>query len=172
MRFKTSIAAACLASLLGTATAADVVDDATLTAKVKAALIANPDTQARQIDVESRSGTVQLNGFVDSTADRTAAERVAMNVSGVKRVENNLSVQGAPRSAGTVVDDGVLTARVKAALIGISVANAMDINVETRSGVVQLNGFVSTAEAKETAESAAVSVEGVRSVENNLTVKP
>jgi hyperosmotically inducible protein len=43
----------------------EVVDDSVLTAKVKSALIADPVTKARQINVETYRGVVQLGGFVD-----------------------------------------------------------------------------------------------------------
>ena len=45
--------------------AGEVVDDSTLTAKVKTALISDPVTKANQINVETYRGVVQLGGFVD-----------------------------------------------------------------------------------------------------------
>ena len=52
------------------------------------------------------------------------------------------------KSAGEVIDDSVLTAKVKAALIEDPVTKAGQINVETYRGVVQLGGFVDNAAAK------------------------
>src|SRR5687767_246772 len=115
-----AIAAASLAACTATSTqktAGEQVDDSVLTGKVKAALVADPATKARQIDVETFRGTVQLNGFVDSQEGKDAATRVARSVDGVQKVENNLSVQESSRTAGEAVDDSVLTAKVKAALI-------------------------------------------------------
>jgi hyperosmotically inducible protein len=76
--------------------AAGVVDDAALTAKVKTALIADPTTKAGQINVETKSGVVQLSGFVDSQADIEAATRVALTVDGVAKVQNQIEVKPTP----------------------------------------------------------------------------
>jgi len=76
------------------ANAGRVVDDSTITAKVKAALIGNPDTKAHQINVETFQGTVQLSGFVDSASARAKALEVARNVDGVKEVKDGLEVRG------------------------------------------------------------------------------
>jgi hyperosmotically inducible periplasmic protein len=44
----------------------ETVDDATLTTRVKTALLADPETQALEINVDSQEGVVQLSGFADS----------------------------------------------------------------------------------------------------------
>ena len=74
-------------------------------------------------------------------------------------------------SAGQAVDDGVVTAKVKAALVADPVTKAHQINVETRDGAVQLSGFVNNSEAKSTAEELARSVDNVKSVDNEIDVK-
>jgi hyperosmotically inducible periplasmic protein len=74
------------------------------------------------------------------------------------------------QSAGEVVDDSVLTAKVKTALIDDPVAKANDVNVETYRGVVQLGGFVETAEQKARAGEVARGVSGVKEVRNDLRV--
>src|SRR5215475_13482272 len=97
--------------------AGETVDDATVTAKVKTALARDPGTSAFRIEVETYRGEVQLNGFVDTADMKSSATRVAESVDGVKGVSNNLQVSTGERTAGEVVDDGVITAKVKAALI-------------------------------------------------------
>ena len=74
------------------------------------------------------------------------------------------------KSAGEVIDDSVLTAKVKAALIEDPVTKAGQINVETYRGVVQLGGFVDNAAAKSQATKVASSVSGVKEVRNDLEV--
>jgi hyperosmotically inducible protein len=167
---------AMLAACSGTGTqktAGETIDDATLTAKVKAALIDNESTKARSINVETYRGTVQLGGFVESDQEKQAAEQVAKSVAGVKEVRNDLEVrsQVATRSAGQVVDDGVVTARVKASLTADPMTKARQINVETRQGVVQLTGFVDSDQEKDRAAQIARETSGVQSVQNNLEVK-
>ena len=74
-------------------------------------------------------------------------------------------------SAGQAVDDGVVTAKVKAALVADPVTKAHQINVETFKGTVQLSGFVETAEARTRALQLARDVEGVRKVKDAMEVR-
>jgi hyperosmotically inducible periplasmic protein len=73
--------------------AGQAVDDGVVTAKVKAALVADPVTKAHQINVETFKGTVQLSGFVDSAEARSRAEQLAREMDGVKAVKNSLQVR-------------------------------------------------------------------------------
>lgn len=147
------------------------VDDAVLLTNVKTALVADPATEGNEINVDVNRGIVQLNGFVDSDNEKSTAGKLARNVDGVKDVENNLRVKEGSSTVGEVIDDSVLTAKVKAALIASSDTKAHQINVEARHGVVQLGGFVNDAEAKAAASSVAMSVTGVKSVKNDLQIK-
>jgi hyperosmotically inducible protein len=74
------------------------------------------------------------------------------------------------QSAGEVIDDSVLTSKVKVALIDDPVTKAGQINVETYRGVVQLGGFVDNAQQKDQATKVARSVTGVKEVRNDLRV--
>jgi hyperosmotically inducible protein len=74
------------------------------------------------------------------------------------------------QSAGEVIDDSVLTAKVKAELIDDPITKAGQINVETYRGVVQLGGFVDNAQQKDQATKVARSVTGVKEVRNDLRV--
>ena len=76
------------------------------------------------------------------------------------------------RSAGQVIDDAALTAKVKQQLFEEDKVSAASVNVTTYRGVVQLSGFVESEEAKRSAENAAKDVEGVRSVQNQLRIAP
>ncbi len=147
-----------------------VVDDAALTARVKTALVDNPDTKARQIDVDTQNGVVQLNGFVDSAASRSAAEAAALGVAGVKSVDNNLEVRAGDRSVGGTIDDAAITTKVKAAMLVDSRTKAYRVDVQTNRGIVALGGFVATPAEKSAAQELAGSVEGVARVENNIVV--
>jgi hyperosmotically inducible periplasmic protein len=147
------------------------VDDSVTTGRVKAALIADPVTKAHQIDVETFKGTVQLNGFVDTAASKQRASEVAKTTKGVTSVRNNLTVKTTGRTGEEVIDDGAITAKVKAALAGDPRTKAHQVNVETREGKVQLSGFVDSSEAKSTAEELARAVDNVKSVDNELDVK-
>jgi hyperosmotically inducible protein len=165
------LAAAACASTPTSKSAGEQVDDSVTTGRVKAALVADPTTKAHQIDVETYKGTVQLNGFVDTSASKERAGEVAKATKGVTSVRNNLTVKTDPRTASQTVDDGAITAKVKAALAGDPRTKAHQVNVEVREGVVQLSGFVDNSEAKSTAEELARNVDNVRKVDNELDVK-
>jgi osmotically-inducible protein OsmY len=75
------------------------------------------------------------------------------------------------QTAGEVVDDSVVTAKVKAKLIDDPVTKAYEINVETFKGNVQLSGFVDSAEAVSRATQLAKDVGGVKDVKNSLQVR-
>ena len=77
------------------------------------------------------------------------------------------------RSTGQVLDDAALTARVKTALAKeASLGTAMNVEVTTYRGVVQLSGFVESETVANRAVSIAESVNGVHSVKNDLRVNP
>ncbi len=71
------------------------LDDASITAKVKTALISAPDVKGLAIDVDTSQNVVSLNGNVATEALRKQAEDVARKVEGVKEVKNNLVVKPA-----------------------------------------------------------------------------
>ena len=81
--------------------AANVVDNAALTTKVKAALLADELVKGTQINVDSNNGVVTLNGAVDSPAHKEKAEQVAKGVSGVTRVQNNLNAPTTTTTSST-----------------------------------------------------------------------
>jgi len=74
-------------------------------------------------------------------------------------------------STGQYVDDSVLTTKVKAAIFKESTLKTFQINVKTYKAVVQLSGFVDSAQSVSRAEDIARGVENVVSVKNDLVVK-
>jgi len=154
-----------------TRSVAITAEDAKITAVLKSELIADKQTKARQINVETRNGVVQLNGFIDSPAAKVEAGRIAASANGVKSVKNNLQVRTDDRSAGTVMDDAGITAKVNAALAGDSRTSALRIDVEAHDGEVQLSGFAKNAAEKTAAAELAAKVAGVKSVKNSLSIR-
>lgn len=149
----------------------EYIDDNTVNASVKAALIADETTKAHEINVETFKGVVQLSGFVESDKEKDAAGKIAKSVDGVKDVRNNIAV-GPKTSMSEKLDDSVMTGRVKAALMEAKGVKSGQINVETKASVVQLSGFVSSAEMKDHAGKVAAGVKGVKDVKNVLVVRP
>jgi len=75
------------------------------------------------------------------------------------------------KSAGDVIDDGVIGAKVKTALLADEEVSGLQVEVETFKGVVQLSGFVDTAAQANKAEQIARGVQGIKEVQNKLSVK-
>jgi hyperosmotically inducible protein len=91
---------------------------------------------------------------------------------GLPQLSGCASSEGS-RATGQVVDDGAVTARVKAALASeASIGQAMNVDVDTYNGTVQLSGFVDSEQTVQRAQQIAQSVDGVRSVKNDLRVAP
>ncbi len=75
------------------ASAGEFIDDTMITGKVKAALVADPDLKATEINVETFKGTVQLSGFVSAPEHIPKAVAMTRNIEGVKSVKNDIAVK-------------------------------------------------------------------------------
>lgn len=73
--------------------AGEVIDDVSLHARVKTALIDADDVDANEVNVEVSRGYVTLLGHVSSNAERRAATRVVQGVTGVRGVNNQLRLK-------------------------------------------------------------------------------
>jgi hyperosmotically inducible protein len=74
-------------------------------------------------------------------------------------------------AAGNYVEDSVLTAKVKAALLKEKNLKSTDVSVETLHGEVILSGFVRSEDQRQKAKSAAAAVNGVASVKDAMVVR-
>ena len=74
-------------------------------------------------------------------------------------------------STGEVVDDSVITTKIKTQLASDDFLKSFQISVESRKGIVQLSGFVDSQNAKDKAGQIARGVDGVKSIRNYLVVK-
>ena len=74
-------------------------------------------------------------------------------------------------STAEYVDDSVITTKVKSLLANDDFFKSFQISVETYKGIVQLSGFVNSQQAVDKAGQIVRSVQGVKSVKNNLIVK-
>ena len=74
-------------------------------------------------------------------------------------------------SAGDMLDDSVITAKVKAALLKDPVVSGLAVSVETHKGMVLLNGFVKTAAERDLAQKLAHETAGVTHVINSLQLR-
>ena len=75
-------------------------------------------------------------------------------------------------SVGAYVDDTAITTAVKARFVDNKIVDAASISVETLNGVVMLSGFAKSAAEKSSAETVTRKVEGVKSVRNEIAIRP
>lgn len=75
-------------------------------------------------------------------------------------------------TVGAYVDDSAITTAVKARYVENKDVDASSIRVETLNGTVMLSGFAKNETEKSTAESVALKVNGVKSVKNQIAVRP
>ncbi|HWL15837.1 MAG TPA: BON domain-containing protein [Opitutus sp.] len=96
---------------------------------------------------------------------------LALGATGVLSLQSGCASTATSQSTGEYIDDKAITAKVKTAFVRDDVVKALQVDVETFKGAVQLSGFVDTAAQKTRAEQIAAGVQGVHSVTNNIIVK-
>lgn len=158
--------------------AAQIADDAAITAQVKTRLLADETTRSININVDTQAGVVTLRGTVPTDEAKVRAESVAKSVDRVQAVANALIVGDSslnPQTAsakakeaagdgGKMAGDAWITTKVKAALVADNDVKGMDINVSTNNGIVTLTGQVPTAAMRDKAVSIARNIDGVKKV--------
>ncbi|NDO81229.1 molecular chaperone OsmY [Citrobacter sp. NCU1] len=145
------------------------MDDSTITAKVKAALVDHESIKSTDISVKTDQKVVTLSGFVESQAQAEEAVNVAKGIEGVTSVSDKLHVRDSKSdSVKGYAGDTATTSEIKAKLLADDMVPSRKIKVETTDGVVQLSGTVDSQAQSERAESIAKAVDGVKSVKNDL----
>ena len=150
-----------------------VITDTALTARIKATLMSDDNIKSSDIDVTTTNGVVTLEGTVSSADAKAAAETAVRSIEGVKNVDNNLvtpttneQVAEASRSAS----DTWITTKVKSVLLADSISKGFEINVDTKDGVVMLEGVLDNEDAIDHVDDLAGDVEGVKSVDTSRLV--
>lgn len=172
---RTSLLATVIATSLGLAgtaaahesaerSAGQVIDDATITASIKAKLLEDDRTEGFDINVDTVKGHVTLRGGADTGADRIAAAEIARGTEGVVAVDNAITiaaagtearqaanqatasgeVREAAEEAGDEMSDAWITSKIKAALVADTDIAGLSIKVETEDKTVRLVGDVPT----------------------------
>ena len=145
------------------------MDDSTITAKVKAALVDHDSIKSTDISVKTDQKVVTLSGFVERQAQAEEAVKVAKGVEGVTSVSDKLHVRDSKEtSVKGYAGDTAITSEVKAKLLADDIVPSRKVKVETTDGVVQLSGTVESQAQSDRAESIAKAIDGVKSVKNDL----
>jgi hyperosmotically inducible periplasmic protein len=146
--------------------------DAWLTAKVKTMLLFHRNVSA-MTEVNTTGGIVTLQGKADNTAQKDLTTEYVKDVEGVKDVKNEMTVGKAAKKKQTIggkIDDASVTALVKMTLLYHRSTSALNTSVATKRGVVTLTGKAKNAAEKDLATKFANDVNGVKSVNNKMTI--
>ncbi len=93
-------------------------------------------------------------------------------LAGIAIIGTGCAVVRGQETVGSYVDDAAITAAIKAKFVDDKVVSAGSISVETLNGTVQLSGFAKTSAEKVQAEQIARNTRNVRSVRNDIVVRP
>lgn len=156
--------------------------DAWLIAQVKSTLWFHQNVNASEIEVIARDGTVTLCGKATSVAQKNLATEYARDVEGVTKVKNEMTVFDiTPPAAGKplgqkkedveFIDDASVTGLVKTTLLYHRSTRGLKITVETKEGVVRLEGKTKSWAEKYLISKLVTDVHGVKMVFNNMTVE-
>jgi hyperosmotically inducible protein len=152
-------------------TPGQTVDDSALATSVKAKLVEDKGVPSTAINIEVSKGRVQLGGFLESDAEKTAAIAAAKSVSGVTKVHDGLVVIKKDRSAGQAIDDTAIQAKLKSKLTGEDASKAWSINTDVYDGEVLMSGFIHGEKARAQAGEIAKSIKGVKNVYNKIELE-
>ena len=147
---------------------ADAVEDAAITAEVKARLISEKDIPSN-ISVSTIDSVVTLEGAVDTSLQAHQAIEVASSINNVKDV---VDTQLKVKESKSLMSDALITAKIKGKIRYLYANNKIlkgyDLHVETTDQVVQIFGSVARPADLETVVAAAKDVKGVKSVKTNM----
>lgn len=143
--------------------------DATITTKVKSALVKDSRVSGWRIDVDTLERRVTLTGNVATQQEVEIAAEIARQVPGVKSVKNLLRV--GEKTVGESMDDTVVGTRVKTRLAGEPGIKSLNIDVDVNKGVVALTGIVETDAQRRRIIEITRTTPGAADVVDNLTVR-
>ena len=123
--------------------------------------------QGDDIKIQSRDGAVTLTGFVSEEYHKSLAQETVADLPGVKSVDNRLEVKGASPTANS---DAWLRDKVKATLLFHPSVSAGITEIDVKDGIVTLRGDAASQAQKELTTEYARDVEGVKDVNNEMTV--
>ena len=152
-------------------TASTEMSDSWMTLKTKLALLADERVSSGDVSVKTQEGVITLRGKVENEAARQAAEEIALNIKGQKKVVNHLTV--VPKADRKVVDrqDDQIVKDVEKGIKNDARLKEADIDVRADKGIVTLTGKAPSLETSFRASQAAHRVRGVRAVRNEVELE-
>src|SRR5665213_2587135 len=148
--------------------------DAWIALKIHSELLVHANVSATSTKVDVTNGVVLLTGTVDNQAQKDLTEFYVKDIKGVTSVTNDLVVKEQPANEHTVgetIDDASITSQVKYALLSHRSTSAIGTKVTTKDGVVMVSGQASSDAEKDLVTKLSGSLRGVRTVDNEMTVR-
>lgn len=149
--------------------------DAWIAWKIRYQLLVRGSVSNRDTKVYVNEGLVSLTGTATTAAEKELVGIYAAEVEGVKTVKNDILVLAAPGDPKTAVaesiDDASITTQVNYALLRHKSTSALKTKVTTNEGVVSITGTAANDAEKSLVGKLAKSIRGVKSVNNDMTVK-
>ncbi len=148
--------------------------DAWMAFKIRGRLLTKANVSATSTSVAVQDGVVTLTGSADNVAQKELTEVYAKEIDWVKSVKNEIVVKDADPSTTTMgekIDDASITSQVKFALLGHKSTSALKTKVTTTDGVVSISGDALNDAEKSLVTKLTQDVRGVKSVNNEMTVK-
>jgi osmotically-inducible protein OsmY len=122
--------------------------------------------KADDITIQSKDGAVTLTGTVSEESHKSLAQETVAGLPGVKSVDNRLEVKGTPPAKNS---DTWISTKVKTMLLFHRNVSAMT-EVNTKDGIVTLQGKATSQAQKDLTTEYAKDVEGVKDVKNEMTI--
>jgi osmotically-inducible protein OsmY len=140
---------------------------------VRSTLLLKSHVGATATTVEVANGVVTLKGTAESVAQKELTEEYAKEVEGVKAVRNEIVVAQNPpaKTMGENVDDASITGQLKFELLSHRTTSALNTKVYTENGVVKITGEAGNDAEKALVTELAATIRGVKSVDNEMTVR-
>jgi hyperosmotically inducible protein len=144
--------------------------------KIRSQLLVKGNVSAASTKVAVKNGVATLSGTAENAAQKELTEIYAKEIDGVKSVKNDIVVKEPTDAAshatmGEKIDDASITSQLKYALLTHKSTRALKTKVKTDDSVVTITGEASSDAEKALVTKLARDVRGVRSVNNEMTVK-
>ena len=140
--------------------------DSSIESSAKQSYVFKTYLKADDIKIQSMDGVVTLTGTVSEESHKSLAQETVAGLPGVKSVDNRLEVKGERPAENS---DAWLTTKVKTILLFHRNVSAMT-EVNTKDGIVTLQGEATSQAQKDLTTEYAKDVEGVKDVKNEMTV--
>lgn len=154
----------------------DKKSDSWIAFKARATLLTKANISSANTKLDVKEGVVTLTGTAENEAQRELTAAYIKDIEGVQSVNNQIAV-GRPTSGeksettmGEKIDDASITAQVKYALLSHRSTSAVRTEVNTRNGIVTLNGQATSSAERDLVTKLARDVKGVQSVNNQMRV--